>query len=71
MEALTKGLVNKFLHQPLQAIKAAAGEGNVAAVEAIREAFGLKASGEMEADDDSFELSPRRGSGREPEDDRH
>ena len=26
-----------------------------AAVEAIREAFGVKASGEMEADDDAFE----------------
>src|ERR1700749_2546547 len=51
VEALTKGLVNKFLPQPLQAIKAAASDGNVAAVEAIREAFGVRASGEMEQDD--------------------
>jgi hypothetical protein len=28
VEALTRGLVNKFLHQPVQAIKAAASEGN-------------------------------------------
>jgi glutamyl-tRNA reductase len=40
VEALTRGLVNKFLHQPVQAIKAAASEGNAAAVDAIREAFG-------------------------------
>jgi glutamyl-tRNA reductase len=39
VEALTRGLVNKFLHQPVQAIKAAASEGNTAAVDAIREAF--------------------------------
>jgi glutamyl-tRNA reductase len=40
VEALTRGLVNKFLHQPVQAIKAAASEGNAAAVDAIRDAFG-------------------------------
>jgi glutamyl-tRNA reductase len=40
VEALTRGLVNKFLHRPVQAIKAAASEGNTAAVDAIREAFG-------------------------------
>jgi glutamyl-tRNA reductase len=44
VETLTRGLVNKFLHQPLQAIKAAASEGNTAAVDAIREAFGVHAS---------------------------
>jgi glutamyl-tRNA reductase len=40
VEALTRGLVNKLLHQPVQAIKAAASEGNTAAVDAIRDAFG-------------------------------
>jgi glutamyl-tRNA reductase len=40
VEALTRGLVNKFLHQPLQVIKAAAREGNTAAIDALREAFG-------------------------------
>jgi glutamyl-tRNA reductase len=54
VDALTRGLVNKFLHRPVQAIKAAASEGNVAAVEAIREAFGTKASEEKEAEDDPF-----------------
>ena len=46
VEMLTRGLVNKFLHQPVQALKAAAGEGNTAAVEAIREAFGFTAAGD-------------------------
>jgi glutamyl-tRNA reductase len=58
VEALTRSLVNKFLHRPVQAIKAAASEGNAAAVEAIREAFGTSVStsesGENEAEDDPF-----------------
>jgi glutamyl-tRNA reductase len=58
VEALTRSLVNKFLHRPVQAIKAAASEGNAAAVEAIREAFGTNVStgvsGENEAEDDPF-----------------
>jgi glutamyl-tRNA reductase len=53
VEALTRGLVNKFLHQPVQAIKAAASEGNAAAVDAIREAFG--ASGQSMAEGEAFE----------------
>ncbi len=43
VETLTRGLVNKFLHQPVQAIKAAASEGNTAAVDVLREAFGMAA----------------------------
>ena len=52
VEALTRSLVNKFLHRPVQAIKAAASEGNTAAVEAIREAFGTTGSRENEGEDD-------------------
>src|ERR1700721_237656 len=52
VEALTRGLVNKFLHQPLQAIKAAATEGNSAAVDALRDAFGVSASEESADEDD-------------------
>ena len=52
VEALTRSLVNKFLHRPVQAIKAAASEGNTAAVEAIREAFGTSGSRENEGEDD-------------------
>src|SRR5271154_2565786 len=54
VEALTRGLVNKFLHQPVQAIKAAATEGNVAAVDAIREAFGVSGPGQSAAEEDIF-----------------
>jgi glutamyl-tRNA reductase len=52
VEALTRGLVNKFLHQPVQAIKAAASEGNSAAVDALRDAFGVSASEESADEDD-------------------
>jgi len=52
VEALTRGLVNKFLHQPVQALKAAASEGNSAAVEALRDAFGVSASEESADEDD-------------------
>src|ERR1700722_2333740 len=52
VEALTRSLVNKFLHRPVQAIKAAASEGDTAAVEAIRGAFGASGSRENEGEDD-------------------
>jgi glutamyl-tRNA reductase len=55
VEALTRGLVNKFLHQPVQAIKAAATEGNAVAVDAIREAFGVSAPVHSAAEEDFFE----------------
>jgi glutamyl-tRNA reductase len=50
VEALTRGMVNKFLHQPLQAIKAAASEGNVAAVDALRDAFGAQQAEDEDSD---------------------
>jgi glutamyl-tRNA reductase len=58
VEALTRGLVNKFLHQPVQAIKAAANQGNAVAVDAIREAFGVSVSGESLAEEDMFDEEP-------------
>jgi len=39
VEAVTRGLVNKFLHHPLQALKNAAQEGDTVAIDAIRAAF--------------------------------
>lgn len=49
VEAVTRGLMNKFMHMPLQALKAAAREGDAAALETIRAMFGRdcghKASG--------------------------
>jgi glutamyl-tRNA reductase len=55
VEALTRGLVNKFLHQPVQAMKTAAKHGNAAAVEALRYAFGAGATELTMEDDDAFE----------------
>jgi glutamyl-tRNA reductase len=50
VEALTKSLANKFLHHPVKAIKSAAREGNGAAVDAIRAAFGLNLTGRYGGD---------------------
>jgi glutamyl-tRNA reductase len=41
VEALSRSLVNKFLHPPMQALKAAAREGDAARVDAIREMYVL------------------------------
>jgi glutamyl-tRNA reductase len=43
VEALSKGLMNKFLHPPMQALKQAAREGDVVRIEAIRETYKLDA----------------------------
>jgi glutamyl-tRNA reductase len=45
VEALTRGLINKVLHQPLQAMKAAASNGDLRVVEAVQQIFGLTAQG--------------------------
>jgi glutamyl-tRNA reductase len=44
VEALTRGLINKVLHQPLQAMKAAARNGDLTVVEAVQQIFGLSPS---------------------------
>lgn len=43
VEALTRGLVNKFLHPPMQALKQAARENDAARVEALCETWSLPA----------------------------
>jgi glutamyl-tRNA reductase len=45
VEALTRGLINKVLHQPLQAMKAAARNGDLTIVEAVQQIFGLSSQG--------------------------
>jgi glutamyl-tRNA reductase len=56
VEALTRGLVNKFLHQPVQAMKTAASHGNAAAVDALREAFGVGPASPKSDDNPETEL---------------
>jgi glutamyl-tRNA reductase len=41
VEAMSRGLMNKMLHPAMQALKAAAREGDVARIDAIRETYGL------------------------------
>jgi glutamyl-tRNA reductase len=51
VEALTRGLINKVLHQPLQAMKAAARNGDLTVVEAVQQIFGLPAQGGLTSQD--------------------
>lgn len=50
VEALTRGLVNKFLHPPMQAIKQAAREGDSVRLEALCEAWSISADAPPEMD---------------------
>ncbi|MGC1463536.1 MAG: glutamyl-tRNA reductase [Terracidiphilus sp.] len=50
VEALTRGLVNKFLHPPLQAIKQAAREGDSARLDALCEAWSVSTDLPAEAE---------------------
>jgi glutamyl-tRNA reductase len=49
VEALTRAIVNKLLHQPTVALKAAAGAGQDEAIRLVREIFGLDRRGDREA----------------------
>ena len=44
VEALTRGLVNKFLHPPMQALKQAARENDAVRVDALCETYSLPGS---------------------------
>ena len=48
VEALTRGLVNKFLHPPMQALKQAARENDSSRVDALCEAWSLPSVNEKE-----------------------
>jgi glutamyl-tRNA reductase len=50
VESLTRGLMAKFLHLPLQAMKSAAREGDAAALETIRGMFGRETAGAKTAE---------------------
>jgi glutamyl-tRNA reductase len=61
VEALSRGLMNKFLHPPMQALKQAARDGDLARIEAIRETYALDAghgyAGRIAATADTDEAS--------------
>jgi glutamyl-tRNA reductase len=48
VEALTRGLMNKFLHPPMQALKQAAREGNTARLDALCEAWQIEPNADAE-----------------------
>ncbi len=48
VEALTRGLVNKFLHPPMQALKQAARDNDPERVEALCEVWSLPSTAEKE-----------------------
>jgi glutamyl-tRNA reductase len=48
VESLTRGLMNKFLHLPMQAVKAAAAEADAVMLEVLRDIFGLSQDQKME-----------------------
>jgi glutamyl-tRNA reductase len=50
VEALTRGLVNKFLHPPMQALKQAAREGDQVRLEAVCEEWSVSAATDRESD---------------------
>ena len=47
VEALTRGLVNKFLHPPMQALKQAAREGNAARLDALCDAWAVPSAADV------------------------
>ena len=49
VEALTRGLVNKFLHPPMQALKQAAREGDQVRLDAVCEEWSVSAAADREA----------------------
>jgi glutamyl-tRNA reductase len=49
VEALTRGLVNKFLHPPMQALKQAARDNDSARLEALCDTWALPTSGDPDA----------------------
>jgi glutamyl-tRNA reductase len=51
VEAMSRGLMNKMLHPAMQALKAAARDGDLARIEAIRETYGLVSEDLPVADD--------------------
>jgi glutamyl-tRNA reductase len=58
VEALTRGLVNKFLHPPMQAIKQAAREGDSLRLEALCEAWSVSTDAAPDAERPAHKPAP-------------
>ncbi len=66
VEALTRGLVNKFLHPPMQALKHAARDGDAARLDAICEEWSVPAVGPHEVERPT-EIKPSNAAASEPD----
>jgi glutamyl-tRNA reductase len=69
VEALTRGLMNKFMHMPLQAMKSAARDGDAAALDTIRGMFDRECGREKGAEGHaaSAETEPGTETGKDRE----
>jgi glutamyl-tRNA reductase len=69
VEALTRGLVNKFLHPPMQAIKQAAREGDSARLDVLCEEWSVSitAGNEVGQASDAPSLAPKTATSENPE----
>jgi glutamyl-tRNA reductase len=61
VEALTRGIVNKFLHPPMQALKQAAREGDSARLDAVCDEWSVSLAGPVEAERRATESTPQSG----------
>ncbi len=64
VEALTRGLVNKFLHPPMQALKQAAREGDSARLDALCDAWSVPAPGPVEVEPSQAQTEPAAAADR-------
>jgi glutamyl-tRNA reductase len=67
VEALTRGLVNKFLHPPMQALKQAAREGDQVRLDAVCEEWSVSAAGYREPERGGETAQLRANAGEKPE----
>ena len=68
IEALTRGLVNKFLHPPMQALKQAARDNNAARMETLCETYSLPAIPDPLLEIDSTDAAAKPADTTPPED---
>jgi glutamyl-tRNA reductase len=64
VEALTRGLMNKFLHPPMQALKQAAREGDSTRLDVLCDAWSVSANADQEVEPKTTQVS---ASARSPE----
>ena len=67
VEALTRGLVNKFLHPPMQALKQAAREGDTARMDALCQEWAVSPGARREIEAEGAAEKTKASTGEDPE----